>query len=212
MTNKGKIFYEGTPIEQAENAIVMLHGRGGSASDILTLAPMLEAKNAAFIAPQAENNAWYPQSFLRPIDENEPWLTAAIELLDSIVSNIVQTGIKKTNIFFVGFSQGACLSIEYFSRKGEKFGGIGALSGGLIGEYVEVSRYKTGLAATPVFLGSSDPDPYIPVERVRQTARVVEDLGADVLLKIYTNMGHTITHDEIKLLNNHLFNRHKNNV
>jgi len=210
--HKNKVVFEGKPLAEAEIAIILLHGRGGSASDILSLVPMLEVGNAAFLAPQADNNSWYPQSFIRPVHENEPWLSAAISMLDQIVSDIVQSGLMETKIFFIGFSQGACLSLEYISRKGQKFGGIGALSGGLIGENIELSRYKSGLAVTPVFIGSSDPDPYIPADRVRSSAKVLEELGANVLLKIYTNMGHTITPGEIKLMNNHLFNRQYVNI
>lgn len=210
--HKKNIVFDGKPLEEADIAIILLHGRGGSSSDILSLAPLLDAGNAAMLAPRADNNSWYPQPFLRPVHENEPHLSAAISLLDQIVSDIVQSGLKSTKIFFIGFSQGACLSLEYVSRKGQKFGGVGALSGGLIGETIELSRYKNGLANTPVFIGSSDPDPYIPAERVRKSAKVLEELGADVLLKIYTNMGHTITPDEIKLMNNHLFNRQYGNV
>ncbi|WP_341835023.1 dienelactone hydrolase family protein [Chitinophaga pollutisoli] len=202
-----KIIYSGTPLKQASRALIMVHGRGGSAEDILTLAPMLAVGDYALLAPQATGNTWYPHSFLMPQEDNEPWLSAAIEVLASTVQEIVDAGITHDRIYFTGFSQGACLTLEFAARHAVRYGGIAAFTGGLIGDHVHRSNYTGDFAQTPVFIGSSDPDMHVPVKRVRETETVYADLHADIHIKIYPNMGHTISGDEINIVNEKIFGK-----
>lgn len=185
----------------------MLHGRGAPAEDILSLASYLSVGAYALIAPQATNYTWYPYSFLAPPQQNEPWLSSALELVDEIVAHIRQEGIETQNIFFTGFSQGACLTLEYVARHARKWGGVAAFTGGLIGDKIYEENYKGTFDGTPVFIGSSNPDPHIPVERVHETARILSAMHASVNEKIYPGMGHTISANELNLANDLIFER-----
>lgn len=187
----------GNDLSTAKKVLIMVHGRGGSAEDILSLAGFLNLREFSFLAPQASNNSWYPYSFLAPPSQNEPWLSSALSLLKETKNDIIAHGISEENIYFLGFSQGACLMLEFISRAAEKFGGIVAFSGGLIGDKIYTENYKGDFKYTPVFIGSSDPDPHIPVERVKATTGILKGMNADVTEKIYQNMGHTISQDEI---------------
>lgn len=203
------IISSGAPLNKAEKAIVMLHGRGASAEDIISLSEYLNIGDYSVIAPQATNNSWYPYSFLSPPEKNEPWLSSALELLSEIVEDIAAQGIKYENIFFVGFSQGSCLALEFAARNARKYGGVAAFTGGLIGDKIYSDNYKGNFEKTQVFIGTSDPDQHVPVERVKETSRLLEKMNADVLLKIYGNMGHTINRDEIDSVNDFIFSRKK---
>lgn len=184
----------------------MVHGRGGSAEDILSLAGYLSVESFSLVAPQATNNTWYPYSFLVRPAENEPWLSSALELLKETVKEINAAGIEDANIYFLGFSQGACLTLEYVTRNARRYGGVAAFTGGLIGDKIYTENYSGDFAGTPVFIGSSDPDPHVPVERVNATAEVLESMKANLTKKIYKNMGHTISQDEIETVNALIFN------
>lgn len=177
----------------------MIHGRGGSAEDILSLAGFLDLEEFSLLAPQASNNSWYPYSFTAPPSQNEPWLSSALSLLKETKSDVIAQGISEENIYFLGFSQGACLMLEFITRDATKFGGAVAFSGGLIGDKIYRENYKGDFKNTPVFIGSSNPDPHIPVERVQATTNILKGMNADVTEKIYLNMGHTISQDEIDL-------------
>ncbi|WP_109698372.1 alpha/beta hydrolase [Chitinophaga deserti] len=201
------IITAGTPIEQASRALIMVHGRGGSAEDILTLAPMLAVGDFALLAPQANGNSWYPHSFLMPQEDNEPWLSSALDVLAATVQDIVDAGISHHNICFTGFSQGACLTLEFAARHAMRYGGIVAFTGGLIGDHVHRSNYTGNFGQTPVFIGSSDPDMHVPVKRVHETETVYQDLNANIFIKIYPNMGHTISTDEINIANEKIFGK-----
>lgn len=200
------IIAAGKPINEATKALVMIHGRGGSAEDILTLAEHLPVKDFALLAPQASGNTWYPYSFMAPVSNNEPNLSSALEVLKSILTEIESNGIKKENIYFLGFSQGACLTLEFVARNASKYGGVAAFTGGLIGDKIDTGNYKGDFSNTPIFIGTSDPDPHVPVARVNASETVLENMHAAVTKKIYTNMGHTITKDEINLVNEIIFN------
>ncbi|WP_341841040.1 alpha/beta hydrolase [Chitinophaga caseinilytica] len=202
-----RIITSGTPLKQASRALVLVHGRGGSADDILTLAPLLAVGDYALLAPQANGNSWYPHSFLMPQEDNEPWLSSAIDVLSATVQDILDTGIPHSGIYFTGFSQGACLTLEFAARHAVKYGGIAAFTGGLIGDHVHRSNYSGDFAGTPVFIGSSDPDMHVPVKRVRETENVYQDLNAGITVKIYPNMGHTISGDEINIANEKIFGK-----
>ena len=179
----------GVEIENAKKALILLHGRGAAAEDILSLSNYLSVKDFALLAPQATNNTWYPYSFIAPVAQNEPWLSSALEVIDQLVSEINQKSIAKENIYFLGFSQGACLTLEFAARNATKYGGIIAFSGGLIGDKIDLENYKGDFNKTPVFIGSSNPDFHIPVERVYASANILKDMNATVTEKIYNNMG-----------------------
>lgn len=207
-TNKAhvkNILTAGKDLKEANRALIMIHGRGGSAADILTLASHLQVKDFALLAPQATNNSWYPYSFMAPPMQNEPWLSSALALLKEIINDVAAQGIAEENIYFTGFSQGACLMLEFVTRNATRFGGVAAFTGGLIGDKIYPENYKGDFKNTPVFIGSSNPDPHVPVERVYATTNILKSMHADVAEKIYENMGHTITMDEIAMTNKHVF-------
>src|SRR6186713_2539481 len=200
------IITRGKKITEARKALILVHGRGGSAEDILSLAPALDVKDFAWLAPQATKNSWYPYSFMAPQPQNEPWLSSALSVLGELVTDLVAQGITKDNIYFVGFSQGACLTLEFVTRNATKWGGVVAFTGGLIGEKINPENYQGDFGGTPVFIGTSDPDPHVPVARVYATVNILKTMNAAVTEKIYVNMGHTITQDEIVNANKFVFN------
>lgn len=197
----------GKPVEEANKVLIMIHGRGGSAEDILSLAQYFPVKDFALIAPQATNNSWYPYSFIAPVSQNEPWLSSAINLLEEIVNELVEQGKKEENIFFLGFSQGACLTLEFVARNAKKYGGIVAFTGGLIGDKIYTQNYKGDFKNTPIFIGTGNPDPHVPVQRVRETTGILKSMNAHVTEKIYNGRAHTISEDEIEMANELVFNK-----
>ncbi len=200
------IITAGKKIEEAKKVLILVHGRGATAENILELATNLNVMEYAWMAPQATNYTWYPYSFLMPPRQNEPWLSSALELLNEMVHDINKAGIASDNIYFVGFSQGACLTLEFVTRQAKKWGGVAAFTGGLIGDKIYPENYTGNFERTPIFIGTSNPDPHIPVERVHETARILKTMNASVTEKIYQNMGHTISQDEIQNANELIFN------
>jgi phospholipase/carboxylesterase len=194
-----KIVWRGKKIDEANKVLIMLHGRGATAEDILSLSSYLDTSEFALLAPQATNQTWYPFSFMAHPAQNEPWLSSAIKLLDEIVSDLINQKIASENIYFLGFSQGACLTLEYTTRFARKWGGVIAFTGGLIGDRIYEENYLGDFEGTPVFIGSSDPDPHVPTDRVRATTKVLEDMKAIVTTKLYPGMGHTINQDEMDM-------------
>jgi predicted esterase len=188
----------GRPLDQAQAALILLHGRGASAADILLLAEGLYHPAYAYLAPQAANNSWYPYTFLAPLQQNEPWLSAALSRVGELVDQVETAGMPAERIVLGGFSQGACLASEFMARNARRYGGLLAFSGGLIGPPGMTRAYAGSLADTPVFLGCSDVDGHIPKERVEETAAALAGLGAQVTLRLYPGMGHTINADEIE--------------
>lgn len=201
MSHSINIKTAGKNLEQAEKAIVMIHGRGGSAEDILGMSSYLHIDNFALLAPQAENHTWYPYSFIAPVQENEPWLSSAIDLIDHTVKLALDNGIRAENIYFFGFSQGACLTLEYLARHGQRYGGAIAIIGGVIGEEINRDNYKGDFAQTPIFIGTSNPDFHVPLERVEDTVSILAQMNANVKLMVYQNAGHSINREEIDLAN-----------
>jgi predicted esterase len=187
----------GEPVSRARATMLMLHGRGASADDILSLAGEFDQPGFAYVAPQAAGNTWYPNRFLVPLAENEPWLTSALTFVGDVLAEIVNAGIPPERIMLLGFSQGACLTLEFAARNARRYGGIVGLSGALIGPDDTPRDYKGTWAGTPVFLGCSDVDFHVPKERVEQAAEVSRRLGGDVTLRFYPNMGHTVNQGEI---------------
>ena len=189
------------PLEGARAALVLVHGRGSSAGSILGLAGQLDVAGFALLAPEAKGGSWYPAPFLAPLSDNEPALGRALELLDGLVSDAVAAGLPLERIGLLGFSQGACLALEYAARHARRYGGVFGLSGGLIGPPGTAWSYEGDLAGTPVLLGSGDEDPYIPVERVVETRDALARLGGYVTLQIYPGMGHRVHAGEIERIN-----------
>lgn len=198
---------DGVPLNDAKKALIMIHGRGASAHDILSISKHLNVDDFALVAPQAENRTWYPYSFLAPINENEPSFSKSLEAIHQVVVAIQQNGIEKENIYFLGFSQGACLALEFTARNAAKYGGVVAFTGGLIGDKVYENHYEGNFQSTPIFIGTSDPDFHVPVERVNESEALLKKMGANVTKKIYENMGHTISQDEIDLVNELIFGK-----
>lgn len=192
-----RVVRAGVPLEAAKAAMVLLHGRGASAENILELARELAVPGFAYLAPQAANYSWYPNSFLAPIESNEPGISSGLSAVGDIVTEIQNAGISSERMILLGFSQGACLALEFAARNARRWGGIAALSGGLIGPEGTPREYHGSLQETPVFLGCSEVDPHIPKARVIETAQVMKRLGGDVTLNLYANMGHTVNRDEI---------------
>jgi phospholipase/carboxylesterase len=201
------IVTEGKKLSATSKVLIMLHGRGANTSDILSLATHLNVKDFSLFAPQATNNTWYPFSFLAPPSQNEPWLTSALALIKELLDDFYSKGVPSENIYFTGFSQGACLTLEFVTRNANKYGGVAAFTGGLIGDKIYKENYQGDFQGTPVFIGTSDPDPHVPVERVHATVNILREMNAVVTEKVYANMGHTITEDEIAIVNEIVFNK-----
>ena len=203
-----KILTSGREITADRKVLIMLHGRGGSAEDILSIAQYLDVHDFSLLAPQATNNTWYPYSFLAPPSQNEPGLSSALNVLSDMVKDLEGKGVPTGNIYFLGFSQGACLTLEFVTRNATRYGGVAAFTGGLIGDKIYPDNYKGDFKGTPVFIGTSDPDPHVPVERVYATTNILKNMNADVTEKVYNNMGHTINQDELEQANKLVFNAH----
>lgn len=199
-----KIIEQGRPLKEASKALILLHGRGSSAQNILQLAPNFCDNQFYIAAPQAPNHTWYPYSFLEEEDKNEPWLSASVEAIKQLIDHIAQS-LSSSSIYLMGFSQGACLTLEVAARYAAPYGGIAAFSGGLIGQTLNEKKYKGNFAGTKVFIGNSDQDPHIPLSRSEQSKVVLENLGAQVLLKVYPGMGHIINEDEIRSVRSLIF-------
>lgn len=177
--------------------MILTHGRGASAADILTIAAEVMFPGVAYLAPQAAGSTWYPNPFTAPLAANEPFLSSALEVLSTLLERVMQT-IPADRVVLLGFSQGACLTLEFAARNARKYGGVLGLSGGLIGPDGTPRDYPGGFEATPVFLGCSDIDPHIRKDRVLEAAQVYERMGAAVTMKLYPGMGHTVNEDEIE--------------
>jgi len=187
----------GVPLEQAHAALVLIHGRGATADNILTLSPALDSPGFAYLAPQAGGHTWYPQSFLAPIQNNEPGISSGLQAIQDVLARVGAAGVPLERTVLLGFSQGACLALEFAARQARRYGGVVGLSGGLIGPDGTPRNYPGTLEETPIFLGCSDVDPHIPAERVRETADVMRRLNGQVTMRLYPGMGHSINDDEI---------------
>jgi predicted esterase len=194
---KQPILRAGPAPEDAAATLVMIHGRGAGAESILSLYRPLSIENIAALAPEAAGATWYPHSFLAPLETNQPYLDSALRKIDSIVTDLIAAGVPSERIALLGFSQGACLTSEFVARHPRRYGAVMALTGGLIGPPGTPRDYSGSLGGTPVFLGTSDPDPHVPFERVRETELVLTKLGATVEVRRYPGMPHTINQDEL---------------
>ncbi|MCC7451964.1 MAG: phospholipase [Anaerolineae bacterium] len=191
------VLVAGAPLDKAQAAMIMVHGRGASAYDILSLTHEIDTPGFAYLAPQAADSTWYPYPFMQPIASNEPKLSSALSVIADLLAKLEQASIPAERTILLGFSQGACLSLEFAARKARRYGGIAGLSGGLIGPDSTPRDYPGSLAGTPVFLGCSDIDFHIPAARVNESADILVRLGGDVTKRLYAGMGHTINQDEV---------------
>ncbi len=199
--NPSNFISAGKPLLEASKVMVLVHGRGGSAADMLSLSTHLGKDDFAFIAPEASGNTWYPYSFLKPLTENEPYLSSALQVLAGLRARLQSDyNVKPSQIYWLGFSQGACLVLEFVARNAMEYGGVFGLSGGLIGPEGTVRNYPGAFGNTPVFLGCSDIDPHVPKERVLESEQVFKVMGAKVTTKLYPNFPHSINEDELNIV------------
>lgn len=194
------ILVAGRPLETAGAAMVLVHGRGGTAQGILSLAEELWHPGFSYVAPQAAGNSWYPFSFLAPLSENEPQISAALATVEGVLDLVLDSGLSAAQTILLGFSQGACLALEFAARNARRYGGVVGLSGGLIGPEGTPRAYPGSMEGTPVFLGCSDRDPHIPAARVVESGEVMQRLGAQVTSRLYPKMGHTVNGDELEFV------------
>ncbi|MFK7924967.1 MAG: alpha/beta hydrolase [Bacteroidia bacterium] len=192
---------QGTPLAEAQKVLIMTHGRGDTAEGILGLAQYLKVKDFALLGLQATANTWYPYSFMAPVAENEPGLSSGLEVLKQIVEEVLAAGIKAENIYFLGFSQGACLTSEFLARNAHRYGGAFILSGGLIGPEIDRSNYQGDFGGMPILIGCSDVDHHIPLQRVKASTLVLQEMGAVLDERIYPNGPHSVVPDEIEAIN-----------
>jgi predicted esterase len=188
----------GAPLANAAVAVVAVHGRGGDAQDMLALGAALDATDAAYCAPEAAGHTWYPNRFVAPFHDNEPWLSSALDFLAATVEAIEARGVPRRRIVLLGFSQGGCLALHFGATHATRWGGLAGLSAGLIGPPGTAWDFPPSLDGTPVFLGCSEHDPHIPPERLAESARVLERLGGAVTLRVYPALGHTVNEDELE--------------
>lgn len=196
----------GSNLEDADIAMILVHGRGASAQSMLMFSDQFRAENVHFSALQANNHTWYPRSFMAPKEMNQPGIKSGIQAIHDQITVVEETGIPLDKIILLGFSQGACLTTEFAARHPRRYGGIVGFSGGLIGQHIDPKNYSGSMEQTPIFLGCSDQDPHIPQERVDETEQVFRQLNGDVTKRIYEGMGHTVIQDEIDFVNELLNN------
>ena len=196
--HKRNILEAGLRIEEAKKAIILIHGRGGDARGMVDMQEYLPLQDFAILAPQATNNTWYPYSFMAPVAANEPWLSSAIDTMHGLIDEVINSGIPAEHLYLAGFSQGACLTLESAARKAQRYGGVIAFTGGLIGETIDPKNYQGDFAGTPILISSGDPDPHVPVTRVHESEAILKSMGAAVHVKLYPGRQHTITNQEVQ--------------
>jgi phospholipase/carboxylesterase len=194
------VLLAGEPLQQARAALLLLHGRGADAEDILELAQELQQPGYIFLAPRAAHQSWYPNRFLAPLESNEPHLSSALALVETLLTQLAAAGIPAERTLLLGFSQGACLALEFVARNARRYAGVAGLSGGLIGPDATARDDTGSLAGTPVFLGCSTEDPHIPRQRVLESAGVLRRLGAVVTTRLYPHLGHTVNRNELRFI------------
>jgi predicted esterase len=201
---EAQVYAAGASLDEATSAIIAIHGRGADAADIINLTGEVAPPGVVLLAPNAVGQTWYPYRFIEPIERNEPYLSSALNLIDQLFARLAEVGISPDRVALLGFSQGACLALEYAARNARRYGAVVGFSGGLIGPVGMTFEYPGSMDGTPVFLGCSDIDAHIPIGRVEETAEVMTNLGAAVDLRIYPGMGHTVNQDEIAAVQNML--------
>jgi len=199
-----EIISAGLPLDQASKVAILIHGRGASASGILTLRDHLNLDDFALLAPEAAGNSWYPYSFMAPEESNEPAYSLAIQQLRDITDDLYNTGFTSEQIYLIGFSQGACLSLEFSARFAKKYGGVIAFTGGLIGQKIQSEKYSGSFEQTPVFIGSSKQDFHVPLERIKLSAELLVQMEANVKTLIFEDSDHTIRKEETDWVNSNI--------
>jgi phospholipase/carboxylesterase len=191
----------GKPLSAAGKVLIMVHGRGDSAKSFIGLSDELNAPvdEFAFLAIQAIQNTWYPYSFLAPVNQNEPNLSLSLSGMSELLDDLMGLRFSSSQIYFLGFSQGACLTLEFCARHAKRYGGIIAFTGGLIGESLIRTNYKGNFEGTPIFIGASKHDPHVPESRIEESQVILESMGANVIKKIYPGSRHTINQDELMM-------------
>lgn len=197
MSHRLELFETGVPLEKASMAAILIHGRGATAQGIVALRDHLPLSGFYLAAPQATNFTWYPFSFLSPVEENEPWLSSAIAVLHETVAKIEHAGISREKIFIIGFSQGACLSLEYAARNASRYGGVVAFTGGLIGKTIDQSKYEGDFGGTRIYMTNGDADPHVPLGRSEESRGLLKQMGAEVKLEVFGSRPHTILPAEL---------------
>lgn len=198
------IIEKGAPLQQAKRALILIHGRGGTADDILFLAKEFCDDTFYIAAPQATGNSWYPYSFLAKRERNEPLLSCAVDVIHRLIKE-TEIHIPASEIYIMGFSQGACLALESTARYARRYAGIIAFTGGLIGDKLSIAEYQGYFEKTKIFIGNSDLDPHVPLNRSEESKKILENMGADVKLNIYPDMPHTIITEEVKYVKKWMF-------
>lgn len=199
-----KVITQGVPLDQAKKVAIMIHGRGASAESIVSLRAYLDLDDFALLAPEAIGGTWYPYSFMAPDEANAKALKKAIGQLKELIANLYSLGFKSEQIYFIGFSQGACLSLDFAARNAKKYGGVVAFTGGLIGEEIKKANYTGDFEGTQVFIGSSYKDMHVPLSRIEESVKVLEEMGAKVSPMIFQDQQHTIRQDETEWVNKHI--------
>mgnify|MGYP001343389826 CR=1 FL=1 len=196
------LYHAGVSLEKCKALVMLVHGRHQTAQYMLSLVDRINMPQVHYVALQAANNSWYPQKFMAPLEQNEPHLQFALETYHTHITQLVQQGIAKSKIVLLGFSQGACLTAEYAVRHADRYGGILLFTGGVIGPEGTKWNYEGDFKGTPIFIGCSDQDEWVPEQRVHETAEIFKRMGADTTVKIYKGMGHIINDDEIEQARN----------
>ena len=191
-----RVLHAGEPLQSTRAAMILLHGRGATAEDIITIADEVQQPGWTYLAPQAAGNTWYPNPFTAPIETNEPYLSSALEMVSTLVGRL-EARVRAQRIVLLGFSQGACLTLEWAARNARRFGAVIGLSGGLIGPDGTPRDYPGSFEGTPVFLGCSDIDPHIPKRRVIESGEVLKGMGAEVTVRLYPGMAHMVSVEEL---------------
>jgi phospholipase/carboxylesterase len=204
LKNTSNTLEKGQPLSKASKALLLLHGRGGHASDLLPLAKAFCDDTFYIAAPEAQNQSWYPYSFMEEEQLNEPWLSSSVDLVTKLIEKTSQF-IPLEQVYVVGFSQGACVALETTTRSANKYGGVVAMTGGLIGKKLNKDKYRGNFQGTKVFISNSDKDPHVPLFRLEESKQAMEKLGAEVLLKVYPGRAHVILQDEIDSIKKFIF-------
>lgn len=196
---------KGLPLTEAKKAIIMIHGRGATAESILSLVPHFNLTDYAILAPQANGNSWYPFGFMASDEGNKIALENSLTILKDVWDEILKAGISPSNIVVLGFSQGACLSLEFTARHAQKLGGVVAFTGGLIGEKLKPENYSGDFQGTPIYIGSSNRDFHVPAKRITDSADLLRKMGAEVKVELFDDPDHTIREEEINWVNQKIF-------
>lgn len=204
-THTKNVISAGVAAGTATSALIMIHGRGATAQGMIPLAKHLNKTDWAIFAPQATNHSWYPTSFIAPVEQNQPALDTALGRIDEVVQDVLATGIPAEKIYFLGFSQGACLTLEYVSRNATRYGGVIAFTGGLIGEILNVKNYKGDFGGTQILITTGDPDAHVPLKRVKESASQMEQMNAKMHVVVYPGKQHSISNEEIEVANSLFF-------